>query len=238
MTLHYIKTSQNDDPPFGGRPPYMSRKSQLPSSMQLSACRTFAPRQIMCDPPPSYQLCHRHQVVDVRFLPQRPCPETPPPTYVVLPAASPAIMVLRESSELLALPLCLPLVSRTIKIAEIVPEPAWEPTRSPLPTLLLPPLVVIHLIDPAYKPWTRTGQRFSFTVHRAPPSISVNELAKIVGHSHGANGIAECIEVGDGEWVLGSVVRLGDGRGKRLLADMGWGGERGTSDCPLWLALV
>jgi len=91
-----------------------------------------------------------------------------------------------------------------------------------------------------HQPWDHPGARFSFTVHKTPCMITIKELIRQLGAPGEADdqrGIVECIDLGDGCWLKGSVFKLSEDKSKQKLEEIGWNESRGTTRKPTWLAV-
>ncbi|KAF3490958.1 uncharacterized protein GIQ15_00475 [Arthroderma uncinatum] len=111
----------------------------------------------------------------------------------------------------------------------------------------------IHIIEAFAAPWNNPGGTFQWRSYRVPPTMTVSELIDQLCPTHGpdgrkatAQGITECLEVGDGSWLKGSEFWVGGARGgdenmkrrvSQTLAAVGWTDQRGTAAPPVWITI-
>jgi len=98
----------------------------------------------------------------------------------------------------------------------------------------------IHLMGFEHQPWDHPGEQFKFTVHKTPCMMTIKGLIRQLGapgEGDEQRGIVECINVGDGRWIKGSVFKLSDDKSKQKLEEIGWNESRGTTREPIWLAV-
>jgi hypothetical protein len=98
----------------------------------------------------------------------------------------------------------------------------------------------IHLMSFEHQPWDHPGAIFDFTVHKTPCMITIKELIRQLeapGETDDQRGIVECINLGDGCWLKGSVFKLSEDKSKQKLEEIGWNESRGTTREPTWLAV-
>ncbi len=99
---------------------------------------------------------------------------------------------------------------------------------------------VLHVIAGGHLPWENPGNNFGFTRHKVPCVMTIKELIRQLGATKGGddkNGITECIERGDGAWIIGSTFFQKDDKSKQTLEALGWDESRGKDRKPVWIAV-
>lgn len=80
-------------------------------------------------------------------------------------------------------------------------------------------------------------QKFGFSKHKVPCSMTVRELIKQLGCPDGeTKGLTEVRESGSGQWLALDSFTQGGEASKQTLAQVGWTKERGEMN-PVWLAV-
>lgn len=99
---------------------------------------------------------------------------------------------------------------------------------------------VLHVVAGGHLPWENPGQEFGFTRHKAPCTMTIKELIRQLGATKGdddKNGITECMEGGDGGWIIGSSFFQKDEKSSQTLEALGWDESRGKERKPVWIAV-
>jgi hypothetical protein len=199
-------------------------------------------------PPPYYHVYatspYAHNYAsETPTTPPSPPPPSPPPPPHSLPSSAPP----------------LPGSKSTLR-PEARVKAASEPKRKPnpeadanrslptLPTLLLPTMTTIHLINKSTNPQPQDATfqpstRFRFSFHQAPTNISVLELIDLIRRADDPErekGIMEIFEVGNGRWAAGRRFSRQDASRNCTLRQVGWGADRGKAKGrkPVWLVFA
>ena len=98
----------------------------------------------------------------------------------------------------------------------------------------------IHFMCFDHQPWDHPGEKFKFITLTVPCMMTIKELIRRLGAPGEADeqrGIVECLNLGDGCWLKGSVFKLSEDKSKQKLEEIGWNESRGTTREPTWLAV-